>query len=133
MIIKKILILSITISSFILGQDLLLYSNDNDYLGCLTCNKFNSESICNKFGTYGNKFNSDSIWNKFGTYGNKFNSDSPWNRFSSNGPKIVDRDGNYYGRFSINIRSGYKYSKDLLKLYEYHDGDLEKIRDGLCE
>ena len=117
MIIKKILILSITISSFILGQDLLLYSNDNDYLGCLTCNKFNSESICNKFGTYGNKFNSD----------------SPWNRFSSNGPKIVDRDGNYYGRFSINIRSGYKYSKDLLKLYEYHDGDLEKIRDGLCE
>ena len=130
---KNILILSITISSFILGQDYLLYSDDNDYLGCLNCSKYNSQSICNKYGTYGNKYNSDSIWNKYGTYGSKYNSDSPWNKYSSNGPKIVDRDGDYYGRFSINIHSGYKYSRDLLKLYEHYNGDLDKIRDGYCE
>ena len=130
---KNILILFITISSFILGQDYLLYSDDNDYLGCLNCSNYDSESICNKYGTYGSKYNSDSIWNKYGTYGSKYNSDSPWNKYSSNGPKIVDRDGNYYGRFSINISSGYTYSRDLLKLYKSYDGDLDKIRDGYCE
>ena len=113
----SLLILFITSSSFILGQDYLLYSDDNEYLGCLNCGKYDSESICNKYGTYGSKYSSD----------------SPWNKYSSNGPKIVDRDGDYYGRFSINIYSGYKFSKDLLKLYENYDGDLDKVRDGYCE
>ena len=39
-------------------------------------NPFDSESIFNKFGTYGNRFSGRSIWNPFGA-GNRFKSDSP--------------------------------------------------------
>ena len=98
---------------------LLLFSDDNKFLGCLNCSEYSSESICNKYGTYGSKYNSESIWNQYGTYGSKYNSESPWNEYSSDGPKIVDKDGNYYGRFSINTYSGYSNSDSLKKIYEY--------------
>ena len=134
---KKPIIISIfslfIFSNVSFGTDLLLFSDDNNFLGCLNCNEFSSDSICNEFGTYGSEFSSKSIWNEFGTYGSEFSSKSPWNEFSSTGPKIVDRNGGYYGRFSINTYYGYTYSSDLLKLYEYFKGDLEKVRDSYCE
>jgi len=125
-----IISLNYSISSF--GQELLLYSSDNNtFLGCLNCNEFSSESICNEFGTYGSEFSSESIWNEFGTYGSEFSSYSPWNEFSSDGPKIVDKDGNYYGRFSINTFSGYDNSDSLKKIYDSLDGDLEKNKKSV--
>jgi hypothetical protein len=68
----------------------------------LTCNSFHPESVCNRFGTYGNPFSFSSIWNEFGTYGNRFNLYSPWNSFSVSGPMIVGTDGLSYGRFTVN-------------------------------
>ena len=130
---KKLILLLLFIPLFSYSQELLLFSDDNKFLGCLNCSEYSSESICNKYGTYGSKYNSESIWNQYGTYGSKYNSESPWNEYSSDGPKIVDKDGNYYGRFSINTYSGYSNSDSLKKIYEYFDGDLEKIRDSFCE
>ena len=130
---KKLILLLLFIPLFSFSQELLLFSDDNKFLGCLNCSEYSSESICNKYGTYGSKYNSESIWNQYGTYGSKYNSESPWNEYSSSGPKIVDKDGNYYGRFSINTYSGYSNSDNLKKIYEYFDGDLEKIRDSFCE
>ena len=130
---KKLILLLLFIPLFSFSQELLLFSDDNKFLGCLNCSEYSSESICNKYGTYGSKYNSESIWNQYGTYGSKYNSESPWNEYSSDGPKIVDKDGNYYGRFSINTYSGYSNSDNLKKIYEYFDGDLEKIRDSFCE
>lgn len=72
------------------------------YLGILTTNKFDSESIFNEFGTYGNPFSSKSIYNEFGTYGGEFSQYSPFNKFSSKPPLIVDADGNVVGRLSVN-------------------------------
>lgn len=84
--------------------DLLLFggASGSEYLGCLTCNNFHPEAVCNRFGTYGNPFSFSSIWNEFGTYGNRFNIYSPWNSFSSFGPMIVGTDGLNYGRFTVN-------------------------------
>lgn len=132
---KRLLFLTITIvfSSNVSAQfgKLMLYSEDK-YLGCLDCGDFNSESICNSFGTYGSSFSSDSIWNGFGTYGSSFSSKSPWNSFSSNGPKIVDDNGNFFGRFSINTFSGFSESETLSEIYEKSDGDLSGVRDLFC-
>ncbi len=72
------------------------------YLGCLNCNSFSAESVCNGFGTYGSEFSSSSIWNAFGTYGSQFSSYSPWNQFSSQGPAIYGGDGLFYGYFTTN-------------------------------
>lgn len=76
--------------------------NNSVYLGCLTCNRFDLESVCNQFGTYGSEFALNGIWNQFGTYGSQFNSYSPWNQFSTSGPSIIGTDGQFYGYFTTN-------------------------------
>ena len=86
-----------TVSLFLFGGE-----NNSVYLGCLTCNQFHAESVCNSFGTYGSAFSSSSIWNQFGTYGSSFQIYSPWNSFSSSGPLIVDSNGLNYGYFTTN-------------------------------
>lgn len=127
------MILFCVYSGLIFSQELLLFSDDDKFLGCLNCSEYSSESICNQYGDYGSEYSSVSIWNEYSNYGSEFGSESPWNEFSSNGPKIVDRDGNYYGRFSINSISGYSNSEKLKEIYELLNGDLKKIRDVFCE
>jgi hypothetical protein len=72
------------------------------YLGKLTTNKFDPDSIFNEFGRYGSKFSSTSIWNKFGTYGSPFSSFSPFNEFSVSPPMIIDGNHNIVGRLTVN-------------------------------
>jgi hypothetical protein len=65
-----------------------LAASDGTFLGKLTSNRFDADSIANQFGVYGSKFSSDSIFNQFGPYGSKFSPTSPWNEFASDPPKI---------------------------------------------
>ena len=108
---KSLLAIFILIISFLFisqdivsAQDLYLYGGQNHdvYLGCLTCNKYDSESIWNKYGAYGSKYNDKSIWNKYGTFGSKYNTYCPWNEYSNNPPVVVDKEGDFYGYFSAN-------------------------------
>ena len=121
-----VLVFSLMLSSFV-SAELLLYSDDDKFHGCLDCTRFDTDSICNNFGTYGRRFNSDSIWNRFGI-GSRFDSDSPWSRFGT-GLKIVDRSGNFYGYFSISLNGSTSYSKLARALHEILD-DLSEIRDA---
>jgi len=66
----------------------ILIANDNQFLGKISKNKFDSDSINNQFGTYGSEFSLYSIFNQFGTYGSEFSSLSPFNKFTSTPPKI---------------------------------------------
>lgn len=68
-----------------------LFSDDDKhvYLGKLTANEFDLESVYNEFGTYGNKFSSTSIFNKFGIYGSKYSAYSPFNPYALNPPVII--------------------------------------------
>jgi len=72
------------------------------YLGTLTTNKFDTESVFNEFGIYGSEFSSKSIYNEFGTFGSEFSIYSPFNEFTSKPPLIIDADGNVVGRLSVN-------------------------------
>lgn len=65
-----------------------MLNSDNEYIGSIS-NKFDPNSIFNKFGTYGNKFSSDSIWNKFGNNGNPYASNSAFNKYTSSPPRII--------------------------------------------
>jgi hypothetical protein len=106
------------------AQTLHLYGgNNNDvYLGCLNCDSYNSNSIWNEYGTYGNSYNSISIWNEYGTYGNEYNSNSPWNEYGSNPPVVVDKGGNFYGYFTINEYKSNRADFGLaLTIYKYYD------------
>jgi hypothetical protein len=108
-----------------------------EYLGCLDCNEFSSDSICNGFGKYGNEFSSNGIFNEFAGYGNEFSSKSPWNEFSTSNevPVLVDENGKFHGYFTINEHrsDAVKFSPNLYKIYKRSNGDLEKVRLSLCK
>lgn len=119
--------------------DILLFSgaNDNEFLGCYDCSKYQSGSICNKYGTYGSKYSSSSIWNKYGTYGSKYSSSSPWNKYTSSDdvPVMVDESGNFYGYLTINsYRSdAFRRARKLKQIFEEVGGDIDKLRDVICD
>lgn len=82
------------------GESFII-ANDNEYLGKLTSNEFDSDSLLNQFGPYGNEFSPKSIFNEFGTYGSEFSSLSPFNEFTSTPPQIFI-DGRFYGYLTMN-------------------------------
>src|SRR3989304_5743095 len=79
------------VCSILNGSVIIAQDSKNTFLGKIT-SSFDSQSIFNEFGTYGNEFSSSSIWNEFSKFGNDFNGYSPFNEFSSNPPMII-KDG----------------------------------------
>lgn len=119
------------------SQDVALLLFDGEtgkiFAGCLNCGRYDDASVCNNYGDYGSRYSEKSIWNKYGSFGSRYEDNSPWNRYGE-GLRVVDSNGNYYGRFSL---ASYGQSKipliqALLESYEA-DGDLSKLRDRLCE
>ena len=102
------------------------------FAGCLNCNRMQAESVCNTYGDFGSRFSDTSIWNRFGQFGSRFEENSPWNRFGE-GLRVVDQDGNYYGRFTVASygRSRLPLINQIVEAHEAID-DLEKLRELLC-
>lgn len=99
-----------------------LYSNDGKiYLGKVTTNRYDSESIWNEYGTYGNKYSSNSIWNEYGTYGSKYSNQSAFNKYASEPPQIVDKDGYFVCYLTENkyLDGGYPITVVRQLLLEY--------------
>jgi len=93
---------TITVTTAPTIAKLYLFAEDGTYLGKLTTNEFDSDSIFNEYGTYGSKYSSKSIWNEYGTYGSKYSSQSAFNDYTSTPPYIVTSDGTIYGRLTTN-------------------------------
>lgn len=107
------------------------------YLGCLSCDDYGTESLCNSNGKYGNNFSTDSIFNEFSSFGNKYATASPWNKFSSANdvPVLVTADGDFYGYFTINEyrHNAVGFATDLNEIFEAAGGDLEVVQEALCK
>ena len=65
-----------------------LVANDGQYLGKLTFNRYDSESIYNPYGSYGSRYSSTSIFNPYSSYGSRYSSLSPFNPYTSTPPTI---------------------------------------------
>ena len=134
----KYFVFFLALSQPVSAQDLHIYGGPGHdaYLGCFNCPEFSQEAICNEFGK-GSEFSPDGIFNEFGTYGSEFSSSSPWNEFSSGNdvPVLVDKNGNFYGYFTINeFRSdAVEFSGNLKKIHAMANGDLTVVRSILCE
>lgn len=118
---------------------LLLFGGDDHktFLGCLNCNKYDSGSICNKYGEHGSKYAGQSIWNKYGEFGSRYSSESPWNQYASNPPVIVDREGDFYGYLTANKsnpqRTRIPLYVALTDAWEKVTDDPMAIADQLCD
>jgi hypothetical protein len=95
------------------GAVIIAQDSDNTFLGKIT-SSFNSQSIFNEFGAYGNELSSKSIWNEFSTFGNEFNSNSPFNEFSSDPPMLI-KNRRILGYLSANKSIKASISPNLLK------------------
>jgi hypothetical protein len=72
------------------------------YLGCLNCNQYASDSIFNSYGEHGSAYSSQSIWNHYSEFGSAYSMFGACNRYATDPPVIVDHEGTYYGRLTLN-------------------------------
>ena len=126
-------VLSILTVIFSSGQKALhIYGGTGHdvYLGFLNCDNYNTNSIWNEYGTYGSNYCLKSIWNEYGTYGSDYSNESPFNAYASYPPVIVDKDGGFYGYFTVNqYRSKRADIKLVMTIYKFY----ELIRDDVSE
>lgn len=77
-------------------------ANHGTYLGCLNCSEYATDSVLNKYGSAGSPYSAESISNHYGQFGSKYSAESACNKYSTDPPVIVDGDGKYYGRLTLN-------------------------------
>jgi hypothetical protein len=111
-------------TSVMVSSEFEVYSNDgSEFLGTLSTNKYDSESIFNKYGNYGSKYSTTSIWNPYGTYGSKYMSGSAFNPYSY-APPVIVYDGQAIAYISVN-----KYLAGAISPYQLWNE--AKAIDGL--
>lgn len=72
------------------------------FLGCLTCDTDDLNSIWSSYSDYSSMHKANSIWNPDGVYGSKTSDYSPFNEKAKYPPILLDRSGKSYGYFTIN-------------------------------
>lgn len=73
----------------------------DEYLGQLSADPFNPNSLSNPFGA-GNPYKADGLNNPFSRYGNPYSNQSATNPYATEAPKLYDSNGNYRGKLSSN-------------------------------
>lgn len=75
-----------------------IVAQDGQYLGEISSNQYDSDSICNEYGTYGSEYSYKSIFNDYSKYGSNYSSYSAYNSYAYNPPIIYDLSDNpvYY-------------------------------------
>ena len=66
-----------------------ILSRDGRYLGTLSSNPYDPDSVSNPYGRYGSPFSPDSINNPYGLYGSRYSSESVHNPYATRAPIIV--------------------------------------------
>lgn len=71
------------------------------YLGKLSANKYDPDSISNRYGKYGNPYG-NSLTNPYSSYGSRYGNHSWANPYTTNAPSVFAADGTYLGKLSAN-------------------------------
>ena len=78
-----------------------LIADDGTYLGVISSNRYQNESVCNEYGPHGSPYRQDSVRNEYGAYGSPYRSGSAYNPYTSNPPRIY-LDGRAIGYLTKN-------------------------------
>lgn len=71
------------------AQTPYIVSPNGTYLGNLSANRYDANSVANPYGKYGNPYSPTSINNKNSAYGNPYSSQSVNNPYATSAPVIV--------------------------------------------
>lgn len=84
--------LTITASSAQADPPQLYDRKTGKYLGNLSANPYDENSVSNPYGKYGSEYSADSIKNPYGKYGSEYSDDSANNPYATNAPAIYSPD-----------------------------------------
>lgn len=94
------------------------------YLGCLSCSEFAVDSVFNEHGAHGSQYRTNSVHNPYGQFGSPYSTYSACNPYATDPPVIVDEEGNFYGRLTVN-----RYHSQATKNEEL----IRWLEDIVCE
>jgi len=97
---------------------LMIFGGENHrtYLGCLSCSEYSTDSVSNTYGSHGSRYATESVWNHYNELGSAYSTFGACNLYATDPPVIVDSDGNFYGRLTLNT-----YHNQLGIGVKYHD------------
>ena len=71
--------------------DSYIEAQDGTFLGTLSQNPYDTDSIFNRYGQYGSSYSPLSIFNRYGNYGSLYSDLSPFNQYSQRSPRLFIR------------------------------------------
>ena len=77
-------------------------ADDGKFIGRITTNKYDSDSILNDYGDHGSEYSSDSIFNDYGSYGSEYSGESAFNDMASSPPRVYTINGQFVGYLTTN-------------------------------
>jgi hypothetical protein len=83
---RSVILALVLVASPALAGPPQLYAPDGTYLGNLSTNRFDPNSISNPYGRYGSPYSPYSINNLYGRYGSQYSPDSPNNPYAIGSP-----------------------------------------------
>ena|SRR5579863_3513711 len=101
------------------GHKIMIFggSDHRTYLGCLSCSESQGDSVLNEFGEHGNPYHSESLFNPYQEFGSPYSSTSACNPYASDPPVVVDEQGSFYGRLTINEFNSERVRSQALQMW----------------
>ncbi|MBW4674712.1 MAG: hypothetical protein KME52_11980 [Desmonostoc geniculatum HA4340-LM1] len=84
------LIFATVFTPVVTNAQTVIMGGDGSYLGLVTSDQYDQESICNRYGDYGSPYQANSIFNKYGTYGGEYSQLGAYNKQAGRPPALVE-------------------------------------------
>ncbi|MBD2299879.1 hypothetical protein [Nostoc sp. FACHB-190] len=86
------------------GNAFLMHPRTGQFLGNVSSDRFDDQSICNPYGTYGSKYQEMSLWNKYGDYGSPYSNVSAYNSRAQYPPILYLKNGQALAVVSVSSK-----------------------------
>lgn len=106
---------------YVNGMYIFAQDANQQYLGFITSNVYEAQSIVNPYGSYGSIYSTTSIYNTFSTYGSKYSSYSAYYPYATTPPIIYS-----YNSTTKLYTAQYYLTKNIYKT-PYIDPDMLKF------
>ena len=100
--------------------DSYLMAPNNQYLGRITTNQYDTHSLLNQYGPYGSKYSNTSIFNPYSPYGSPYGQFSINNPYCSTSPQLFIQ-GRLLGHVTKNPHVGQRISTEAFLYTLEHD------------
>ncbi|MCE5241546.1 hypothetical protein LLH23_24035 [bacterium] len=89
---------------------------DDTFLGVISRDTDDPESITNREGRWGSRWSDECIWNPEGSWGSRYAPDSPWNPYATRPPRVFD-DHYFIGYLTTNTDLHPRIDPEWLRTY----------------